>query len=249
MEYSICITTFSKRYDQLEKLIHQIRSFSNLDILICVNGDYNSDFNDEYRKKVIDLSLRYEKIYPNFFAVQRGLSKMWNSLVIHSKNDWCLILAEDVSITSAAFFEDLKDRLSEVPDLKTINSSYGHFLVHKKCLHELGYFDERLLGFGHEDGDIIFRYIEKYNKWIGSYSIHNIFHDSSDVVDTNITLQNGSTKYSSFNKKFMFDEPNPKYVQDSNGIKTGFSYPATRVLKEENQYPYESFFWENKNNL
>jgi len=249
MDYSICITTFSERYNQLEKLISEIRSFTNQEILICVNGNYGVDFDEEYRRKVIELSLLHEKIYPIFFPEQRGLAKLWNTLVIHSPNDWCLLLSEDVSIKTNSFFETLSSKLPDSPDLKIINGSFAHFVVHKKILYELGYFDERLLGFGHEDGDMIFRYIEKYDKWIEDYRINGIEHHNSDVIDKNIKLQLGCHKYSFFNKLFLFERESPKYVSDVNGVKSSFGYSAIRVLKEDNQYPYEQFFLENKNML
>jgi uncharacterized protein YbgA (DUF1722 family) len=67
MNYSVCITTFSKRFNFLEKLVSQVRSFSNCDILISINGDYKQEFNNEYRKQILNLCLKYDNIYPIFF--------------------------------------------------------------------------------------------------------------------------------------------------------------------------------------
>ena len=47
INYSVCITTFSKRYSYVEKLVTQVRALTTCDILIAVNGDYNQKFNDE----------------------------------------------------------------------------------------------------------------------------------------------------------------------------------------------------------
>jgi hypothetical protein len=95
-QFSIGITTFSKRFSYVETLVSQLRTYTGADILISVNGDYNKNFNNEYRKKILSLCSNYDNIYPIFFPEQRGLSKLWNTLIVHSKTDWCLLL-NDIS--------------------------------------------------------------------------------------------------------------------------------------------------------
>jgi hypothetical protein len=247
MNYSVCITTFSKRFNFLETLVSQVRSFSNCDILISINGDYKQEFNNEYRKQVLNLCLKYDNIYPLFFTEQRGLAKMWNELVIHSKTDWCLMLNDDVELTQDEIFSQTIPSLGDKPDLRRINGSFSHFLIHKVCLDELGYFDERLLGFGEEDGDIFYRYIETYNSWIQELYVHGFTNIVSDIRDENITA--GVGKYTKFNRDFSFLNENPKYVSVSEGISGLFGVPMSKNLKDEQQYPYEKFFRENKYKL
>jgi hypothetical protein len=126
-----------------------------------------------------------------------------------------LVLNEDIEIINSDIFK-FGDNLSDEPDLTYVNGSFSHFFVHKKLIDDLGYFDERLLGFGEEDGDIFFRYIEKYNKWIKNSYIGGLNDLRIDIRDEKI--KSGVGKYSAFNKDFCFNIENCKYVPDENGI-------------------------------
>ncbi len=245
--YSICITTFSKRFNFIEKLVSQIRKYTPNDILISVNGDYNQDFNEEYRKNILSLCLNFEKIYPIFFPEQRGLAKLWNTMAVHNKQDWCLMLNDDIEIASEDVFNLFCILADRPPDIFTINGSFSHFIVHKKCLDELRYFDERLLGFGEEDGDIVFRYIEKYGKMIQSLGSSGLTNHCSPIRDENI--QPGIWKYTKFNREFCLLNENKKYTPDSTGIAGMFSHAMKKTLTDEIQYPYEQFFQANKHKL
>jgi hypothetical protein len=103
------------------------------------------------------------------------------------------------------------------------------------------------LGFGEEDGDIFYRYIETYNSWIQELYVHGFINIVSDVRDETITA--GVGKYTKFNRDFTFLNENPKYVSVSEGISGLFGVPMAKNLKDEQQYPYEKFFRENKYKL
>lgn len=251
---TIGITTFSKRFSYLKNIVNQIRKFTELDILIAINGDYKEDFNNEYRKNVLDLCLKHDNIYPIFFTEQRGLSKLWNTLIIHSKTDWSLLLNEDIEIESDDIFNVFKnDHIFNEPELIRINGSFSHFFIHKKKIDELGYFDERFLAFGEEDGDITYRYLKMYNKYFidrSSGGIKNLV-----IYDRDENIKPGVWKYSLFNRVFagfMDDETiniPKKYVHAENGIKGMFDFPVKTNLQNVKQYPYETFFNENKTKL
>ena len=52
--FDIGITTFSLRYDYVESLIKSIRTLNvENNIFLCINGEKNSDFSEEYREKII----------------------------------------------------------------------------------------------------------------------------------------------------------------------------------------------------
>lgn len=246
-EFSIGITTFSKRFSYLETLVRQLRTYTDAEIIISINGDYKKKFDEKYRKKILKLCLEYENVFPIFFPEQRGLSKLWNTLIIHSKTDWCFILNDDVEVLTSDIVSFAEKSLLNKPDFYRINESYSHFLIHKKTIDELCYFDERLLAFGEEDGDIMFRYIEKYNKWIPNLYIHGLNNLIENTADENIRRKNG--KYSAFNTEFCFTMDNCKYVPDEKGISGHFSYKARKNLPDLNLYPYEKFFMENKHKL
>ena len=67
MEYKIGITTFSKRYDYVVKLISQIRDFTDKKIILAINGEKDGQFNDKYRQKILQFCSVYENVYPIFF--------------------------------------------------------------------------------------------------------------------------------------------------------------------------------------
>jgi hypothetical protein len=110
----------------------------------------------------------------------------------------------------------------------------------------MGYFDERLLGFGEEDGDITYRLID--NKGVEVYKLYaNGVHN----VVSNIRhehIKPGIGKYSHFNRDFIFRK---KYTSENtkSNISGMFGFPCDKVLDDKKIYPYESFFFENKNNL
>lgn len=245
--YSIGITTFSKRFDHLSKLVDQIRQLDDCDILLTINGNYNCEFDEDYRKKVLSLCCQYTKIYPIFFPEQRGLAKLWNTITIHSKTDWILMVNDDIELTENEIFTILNNLPKNEPDIKRINGSFSHFILHKDCIDDLGYFDERLLGFGEEDGDIFYRYIEKYNKWLQNISVHGFKNLCVSTRDENIKA--GTGKYSAFNRNFCFHNNNCKYNPDDNGISGMFGRKMIKNLVDEPQYSYEKFFKEHKNKL
>jgi glycosyltransferase involved in cell wall biosynthesis len=249
-KYTIGITTFSKRLHFIKELIPDIRKYTDMDIIIAINGDYNLDFSEEYRLDILKLCLENFNVYPIFFPEQRGLSKLWNTLAIHSKNDWVLLLNDDVKITGPELFLKLNcDLNSHEPSLIRVNGSFSHFVINKLILEELKYFDEKLLGFGEEDGDICYRYINELNKWpVEWMGIHGIENIVSEIRDENI--KRGVGKYTAFNREITFTGDNPKYIQDDeNGINGMFPVKMRLVIPTLSQYPYEKFFRENKDKL
>jgi len=250
-KYSVVITTFSNRLDYFIKFLGQVRSQTDADIIVTVNGNYNQKFDDNYRNSILKVCSEYKNVYPVFFPEQRGLAKLWNSSIIHSANDWVVILQDDLELVSDDFFKFLEQNLThQHPDLCRINSTFQHFAIHKDTIEELGWFDERLLGFGEEDGDIIWRYTEKYNKNVTEWSIGGIQPSGNWIRDENI--RPGVSKYSAFNREFMFKpDNNPKYIPsgNDNGIEGMFGSKHIKTQPDSIQYPHESFFRANKNKL
>ena len=249
-KYTIGITTFSNRLPDIIKVVGQIRMYSAVDIIITVNGNYKEEFNEEYRVSILELCIKHKNVYPIFFPAQRGLAKMWNTAIIHSKTDWVLLLNDDIEITSNEFFTTLESNIvNQDADICRINGTFSHFLIHKKTIDIIGWFDERLLGFGEEDGDIIFRYIEIYNKNVCEWSINGIISFNSWVRDENI--RPGVSKYSAFNREHIFLGSNPKYIKstDGVGIEGMFGAIYKKNVPDIIQYPYEQFYENNKNNL
>lgn len=247
--FDIGITTFSLRYDFVEKLINKIRELEiDNNIYLVINGEKESEFDDDYRKKILSLCLVHKNVFPIFFVEVRGLSKLWNTLIIHSTKDNILIMNDDVELINDNIFEVVSNHIETFDyfGLSKINGTFSYFVINKELINNLGYFDERLLGFGEEDGDITYRLIEKKNKDVYNLHVQGINNIVSNIRHNHI--KPGVGKYSLFNRKFIFESKyccsNPK-----SNISGMFGYPCDKILKDEKLYPYERFFIENKKNL
>jgi hypothetical protein len=241
---TIGITTFEARFDQyFVPLLKRIRDCTDNEIVVAVNGENSRPFGAEYRRKLLNCIADYENVYPIFFPRFRGLSKLWNSIAIHATHDHILMLNDDIMIESKNFMNDVCDSLCRNRGRTfLINRSWSHFLVSRDELDALGYFDERLLGIGEEDGDMSWRYIKQYGEAISSFKIKGFQNFAEESVRSykpvNIQTHSG-TKYSLFNKKFIHEE---KYSPVAEGIKGMFETSVEMKDPGERQYPYERFF-------
>jgi glycosyltransferase involved in cell wall biosynthesis len=244
--FTIVITTFAKRYNYVVNLIPQIRNYTDNKIILVVNGEKDGNFDEEYRKNILTLCSNYYNVFPTMFIETRGLCKMWNTGLIMSDTDNVLILNDDIEIHSGDIIRDVTSHIksSEYKGITRINNSFSHFIANKIVLDSLGYFDERLLGFGEEDGDISYRFI-KSGIVINTIYINGVMNIISNIRHEHI--KPGIGKYSSFNRQFIYGQ---KYSPNMNSHYKGmFDTPMDQIMEDVNQYPYEKFFRENKNNL
>lgn len=248
---SIGITTFEHRFEQyFIPLLSQIRRFNpEIEIVVAINGEHQLEFCEEYRKKILRFLATEQKIFPIFFPQFRGVAKLWNTIVIHASHNHILMLNDDISITDSNFVEAINDFLKKIRFRSfTIKESFSHFVIAKDELDILGYFDERLLGIGEEDGDFVWRYMEQFGETLQNADLDcfkNFSQQTADYKIPNITNQTGS-KYSRFNRDFMFRE---KYGQDADGIQGMFDFPVCCKAPSAQQYPNEKFYRRNKNKL
>jgi hypothetical protein len=247
--FDIGITTFSLRFNFVEVLIDKIRNLNvKNNIFLCINGEKDSDFNDEYRKRILSLCLKHDNVFPIFFVETRGLSKMWNTLIVHSSKENILLLNDDINLVNENMFDVVSNHIdsTEYQGLSKINDTFSFFVVNKNLIDELGYFDERLLGFGEEDGDITYRLLSKKGRDVYRLYCQGVYNIVSDIRHSEI--KPGIGKYSLFNREFIFSK---KYNCNSanSGISGMFGMVCDPVMDDINLYPYERFFIENKNNL
>ncbi len=249
---SIGITTFEARFDKyFVPLISRLSEYNNYnEIIVTINGENNRAFGEEYRKRILEFISSKSKIYPIIFPTFRGLSKLWNSIMIHSTNDYILMLNDDIMITKAKYFDKIKKAIHNNKGKSfLINNSWSHFVINKKEIEDLGYFDERLIGIGEEDGDMTWRYIKKYGEPIKRYSMSEFVNFANETADAYKPINikcHSNTKYSLFNRDFMFTH---KYRPESNGIKGMFDYPVELNDPGPDQYPNEKYYQAHKNEL
>jgi hypothetical protein len=248
---TIGITTFEARFESyFVPLLDQLRKYAGNEIVIAVNGENNRAFGEEYRSNLLKFLADHENAYPVFFPRFRGLSKLWNTIAIHATHDHILMLNDDIMIDDPGFMDGIADAIGRNEGKSfLINRSWSHFLLNRDELDALGYFDERLLGIGEEDGDMSWRYIRQYGKPISSFKIKGFKNFAEETVKSykpvNVQTHSG-TKYSLFNRKFIHEE---KYAPSQDGIQGMFDTPVVMKDPGEKQYPYERFYWRRRSEL
>ena len=248
--YSVVITTFDKRFEAfLVPLVAQIRAQRpNLEIVVMINGPGKGVFDESYRANILSYLAKYPEVFPTMFPSFQSLAKLWNRGALTASHDRALILNDDLELRSengVCFFDHLEDALASQQGTFKINGSFSHFILDKRELIEVGFFDERLLGLGEEDGDFFWRFYKKYKKEIPSVDVGLIDNVQSDLADEGYTK--GIRTASKFNRDFIQEK---KYKTTLLGGYRGmFDKKVNQILEDEKQYPYELFYLNNKKDL
>lgn len=247
-DITIGIVTFKERRLLVQDLIAKLRARfpESVDIVLAINGNNEELMDEDYRQEMLNLAKSYKNIYPIFCPEFKSLSKLWNTLAIFSKTDYNLILCDDTEVLNNNIYNDIMHVInSKTYDFFTINYEFSHFVCTKKCLHDIGYFDERLSAFGYEDMDMHYRYIRKNNKNIENVFINGIFNKAT------YHLKNDKIETFVHNKpKFCDEVVKLMYVNDPNGIVHPMDKtPITKLWEDIQQYPYEMFARNNRHNV
>ncbi len=251
---SIGITTFKSRLESVRNMIDHLKSCDE-DIIInlAINGEIVEEFDEDYRKGILNLCLKYKNVYPNFYQEFRALSKLWNNLVINSVTEYNLILNDDLVFDKRSnIIQIVKNIIIQNSNVKcfTINGSWSHFVITKEFLDEMNYFDERFLLHGEEDGDFVWRYIDKYSQYPPSISLPILSNLHQTGVNDPTTVSKDTELGYSNKPKFNQEFTVTKYEYDPSAKISGlYGRPHRRILNDERQYPYESFYFKNKKNL
>jgi glycosyltransferase involved in cell wall biosynthesis len=244
--YSIVITTFDQRFEPfLKPLITQIQAQRpDIEIIVMINGLCKAPFNPSYRQQILNFLADHANCYPTVFPSFQSLAKMWNRGILNASNERVLVLNDDLRIhpsttnPSRGFFEDLEQSLTQYPRSFKVNGSFSHYVINRTELIEVGFFDERLLGLGEEDGDFYWRYHEHYGSEIESIDIPGIDNVQSDLADIGYTK--GIRTAALFNRQFIKGE---KYREVLLGGYRGmFDKRVKKQIADEKQYPYENFY-------
>lgn len=219
-----------------------------MEIIVTVNGAAKGEFNQTYRASLLAFCAQYPMVYPTVFPNFQSLAKMWNRGALTASNPRALILNDDIQVLrdgEHTFFDGLEKALTEQPGTFRINGSFSHFVLDKSELIEVGFFDERLLGLGEEDGDFFWRYHQRYQREIANAELPLIENVQSDLADDGYTK--GIRTAAKFNRDFM---QQTKYKPTLLGGYRGmFDQRVKQALEDEKQYPYEQFYLDNKDKL
>ncbi len=250
-QITIGIATFERRFeDYFVPLLTKIRSLeNNAEIVVAINGEHGRGFGENYRRRMLEFISRHQKIFPIFFPTFRSLSKLWNTILIHASGEIVLMLNDDTLISDGKFMNKISSILKKNGGRSfLINHSWSHFVARREEIADLGYFDERLLGIGEEDGDMTWRYIREYGAPMKSHTIKGFMNYAEDTMaqqPENIKCHSGS-KYSLFNQRFVHEK---KYAASPQGIKGMFDAPMEMKDEGPDQYPNERFFREHSDEL
>ena len=232
MNHDIIICTFKERFDMFKELVKSIRKYNTESkIIIGVNGEIDKEFDEMYRAHLYDFLKDIPKTYLRIWTEFRGLSKMINDCIISSTTDYVLYMSDDALVLSEKFFEDVEKGIEKYQGIFRLGGSGCFIVFNRKEMHQLGYYDERLLTIGKEDVDIAVKYRSMYgqDKEIPLLESVHVKNFNCDIVQSG--FQQGSyRKYPALNMIL---------------IHTILNNPDERFA----QYPYEWFYRVNKNQI
>jgi hypothetical protein len=244
---SIGIVTFKEREEYVKELITKIRknSGSNFDILLAINGNNEEIFDEGYRSRMLEFCSSIPRCFPIVCSEFRSLPKLWNTLVLFSKTNYNFIICDDVEYGNQDGVQLVLNHIEQTKEeFFTINGGFSFFVLTKDILHKLNYFDERLCGYGEEDGDIVHSYILEYNKPLPILKISDMYNKALYDIK-NKHIENHVDNKPKFNREFS----KIKYKEDLTGICGMNPTPIKRIIRDKQQYPYEMFVKHNKHNI
>lgn len=239
--YSIGITTYFRRFeDWFKPLLTEIkRQRPNVEVIVSVNGEFDKDFYEDYRKNMLVFLSQFENTFPIFYPRFRSMCKMWNTNIIMSTQDNTLLLEDDIQLEDG-FFDQYENILKDT--IMLINGAYSAISVNKREMIKVGWFDERFLGLGHEDGEFCSRYTSMigpihatmiptckntYGHGIEFEKLQKLRMEEIRLIGQRMTIP--SSIYSDFN----FEVQEEIYASQNKYL----------------QYPYEEFYLDNKHRL
>jgi len=203
-EYCIGITTFVKRYNifykNLIKLI--IFIFPDKKIIVAVNGDLDVKKQERYLKKIKEFNDKFENVISIFYKEPQSLSKLWNQIILKANAKRVLILNDDLAITPE-FRKNFENCGILNENLAMINNSFSHFIISKKIIRDVGWFDERFKEIGGEDDDFCVRACIKGYSLPKSYTLSGIKNFSYKHSNNSYGVDMDEVRYSNLNNIFL----------------------------------------------
>lgn len=228
---SIGITTFRNRLNEVKKQIKDIRGFDQkIDILLAINTNYNEKMPESYRKDILTFCTQYDNIYPLMFPRFTGLGKMWNNLIVHCATTHIFLMNDDITYNNPMALLEIRNHI-QTKEIFEVNWGFGTFVISKKLAHEIGYFDERLIAFGEEDGDFWRRYKKPIEKIPIPGLLNRIQNRLDYSYDTNIECFIGDGGHKPLINKVIVE------------------LKEKEQWENKQQYPYETFIQDNHYNI
>jgi hypothetical protein len=228
-DYSIGIVTYVERFEKsFKKLARTLKEqFPEVEKNAILNGFPDDVKQLKYLKEATaylhDCGFKHVLTYERHQALARG----WNLLVITSDAPKILMLNDDCNL-GPNFRHEFESQRGEREWL-FLNQSFSHFLTSKNVTRQVGWFDERFLGIGHEDGDFARRCAIKgfeYDVGIECPSLKNMqFLEEHVGFTTKASGRRGN--YSQYNEKFYL-----KKWKHADGPRKGYTLIPIRHLPQ-----------------
>ena len=247
-DFSIIIVTFESRFFEYAlPLIKNLRDDTDIPIFVLINGNYSkANKNSKLQIFLKELS-DFDNIYPIAFASFRGCAELWNTGIVNSDSEYYLILNDDVTV----YPNSIITRLNMLGDLVikhglvTINHSFSYFCISRKCIDEVGFFDEHFIGMGEEDRDYAYRFESVYARKHGNLSTASFVHFGDESADKSIK-KIPNNKRSIFNLEYY----QKIYTLDLSGkIQGVYEKPMKRTQDFRDPRPIWKFRISNYENL
>lgn len=205
LAYSIGIVTYVERFETyfiplVKKLV---KIFPDKEIICVLNGHHDINLQLKYLKQASAFLNQYQNVRYITHERHQSLAKCWNWIMAISSSERVLLLNDDVDV-SPLFRLDLDKNIKRNPDFFIMNNSWSHFLISKKIIKKVGWFEERLLGIGQEDGDYMLRMaiLGIRLSWCDARGVKNFVANHKNAGWIKMSgIADG--KYSQINKDFM----------------------------------------------
>jgi hypothetical protein len=237
----IVLTTFEKRFfSSALPLIQQLRDAGiEHPIIVLINGNLDGNHDQDLRRKFISELAKFKNlgVVTNFrFS---GISRHWNLGIQLLGTESVACLSDDL-VVSRHFKNELESVFDavKVAGLVTIEG-FAAFAITRELIDEIGWFDERFLGFGEEDADYVWRYIKRFKKDPPRFKSFSLIHQSLQSRGDEVA---GISKYSLFNLTWR----ETKYVENSEGISGLFDRPQIQRISDMDYHPMETFRRKNR---
>jgi hypothetical protein len=140
--------SFQPFYKQVRLLFPEVR------LTIVVNGFYKQDEQREYLRRIE--SELCTSLGENIILVPhdypKGLARLWNKLLSRSQAEYALLLNDDLEVL-AWFSRWLETAARKSSHITLLDGTWSHFVISKRSLDDIGWFDEESQGIGFEDID------------------------------------------------------------------------------------------------
>lgn len=246
-EITICIVTFKKRLKLVQSLIDKIKNFyPDIQVLVAINGENEEGMDEDYRKKILTYIASKNNVIPLMSPEHRCLAKLFNTMLTFSRTSYNLVLNDDILFDNPNVIEMVQEVIEKTKlGLFFLNGNFSHFVICKELLHDLGYFDERFLAHGEEDGDFLWRYMNKYGEPINSLYVDGL-SNIGDYSEPTTNMKCHMTNKPLWNRMLI----NEMYKSDESATVQGwFGEKKIKVWEDVQQYPYEMFWMKNKKYL